>query len=403
MKRLTSLLRSAAVLVAGLALLSGCGGDDGTSTGTLKLSITDQPACGYEHVFITVEKVRVHQSETADDNDAGWQEIVVVPAERIDLLALTNGLLEELGQTPLPAGKYTQMRLVLARNHGAPLANAVVPVVSAAETELTTPSGQQSGIKMNIDITIEPDKVADFVLDFDVCKSIVLAGSSGQYLLKPVVRVIPVLSDAGQGIDGYVNTGTIGASTQVSAQDNAGVVYKATVPDADGKFVLYPVPPGTYNVVVASAERATAVITGVPVVTTAYTHVGSDSVRLALALSGTANASGAVKLNNNPLDTGAGMRAMQSLHSGPTIEVASMPVNAYTGNYSLSLPTASPQITAYAANPVSISFAPDSADPALTAAGEYTLEASIEGLAPQTTAIDLAGGNVVTDFSFTTP
>lgn len=409
MKRLSGLLRSAAVLLAGLALLSGCGGGDGASTGTLKLSITDQPACGYDHVYITVEKVRVHQSAAADDNDAGWQEIPIIDApRRIDLLALTNGVLESLGQTVLPAGKYTQMRLVLARNGGAPLANAVVPT-GGSEKPLDTPSGQQSGLKMNVDITVEPDQVADFVLDFDACKSVVVAGSSGKYLLKPVVRVIPVVSEAGQRIIGYLDPATLGTDTLVSAQ-SGGVMIKSTPPAAvsgsgliAGQFVLYPVPPGTYDVVITSSDRATAVMTGVPVITTAFTHVSSETVRIALAGSGTAHASGTVMLNASPVNTGAMVRAVQTLHNGPSVEVAAMPVDADLGTYDLALPTASPRITAYVANPASISFVPDSTDPTLTAAGEYTLEASIEGLAPQTAAIDLTGGDVVTDFSFTAP
>lgn len=403
MRRLPNLFSAAAALLAGAMFLSSCGGGgSGGSTGVLSLSITDQPACGYEHVYITVEKVRVHQSDTAGDNDAGWHEILVTPARRLDLLALTNGVLEELGQTALPAGKYTQMRLVLAGNRGVPLANAVVPT-GMSETALTTPSGQQSGVKMNVDITVEPDQVADFVIDFDACKSVVVAGASGQYLLKPVVRVIPVLGDAGQRIVGHVDPATLGAATQVSAQAGSGIVYKATIPDASGRFVLYPVPPGTYNLVVASSGRATAVMTGVPVTATAYTQVGSDTVRIALAGSATANASGTVMLNASPVNTGAMVRAVQTLHGGPTVEVAGMPVDADTGAYGFALPTAAPQITAYVANPVSIAFAPDSADPTLTAAGKYALEALIDGLAPQTAAIDLAGGDVVTDFSFTAP
>lgn len=398
MKSLSNFLYSAAVVLTSLGLLSGCGGDGGSPTGTLSLSITDQPACGYDHVFITVEKVRVHQSENAADNDGGWHEIVLDPAKRIDLLTLTNGVLEELGQTALPAGKYTQMRLVLADNRGVRLANSVVPT-GRSETELTTPSGQQTGLKMNVDITVEPDKVADFVIDFDACKSVVVAGSSGQYLLKPMVRVIPVLSDAGQRIVGHVDTATLGAATLVSAQGNNGVVYKATVPDATGRFVLYPVPPGSYNLVVASSGCATAVMTGVPVTTTGYTHVGSDTVRIALDGSGTADATGTVMLNASPVNTGAMVRALQTLHDGPTVEVAGMPVDADNGAYGFGLPTAAPQITTYAANPVSIPFEPDSADPVLTAAGKYTLEASIEGLTSQTAPINLSAGNVVTNFS----
>jgi hypothetical protein len=40
----------------------------------LRLSITDAPACGYDSVFVTIEKVRVHQSATAGDADGGWSK-----------------------------------------------------------------------------------------------------------------------------------------------------------------------------------------------------------------------------------------------------------------------------------------------------------------------------------------
>jgi hypothetical protein len=408
-------MRTAAVLLTSVALLSGCGGGDGgSSTGTLNLSITDQPACGYDHVFITVEKVRVHQSGDAVDGDEGWQEIPIIDApKRIDLLKLTNGVLEALGQTVLPAGTYTQMRLVLASNSTTSMANSVVLSDSKNEEELKTPSGQQSGVKMNVNITVEPDKVADFVIDFDACKSVVKAGSSGQYLLKPVISVIPVVSEAGQRIIGYLDPTTLGAKTLVSAQmmtQNGVVVVKSTPPATgtefgliEGQFVLYPVPPGTYNLVITSSDRATAVMAGVPVVTTAYTHVNSESARIALIASSTNNASGTVSVNGSMVNTGATVRALQTLHNGPTVEVAGMPVDADTGAYGFSLPVGAPQITAYEVNPVSITFAPDSADPALTAAGKYTLEASIDGLASQTAAINLSGGSLATNFSFTAP
>jgi hypothetical protein len=406
MKSLSNFLYSAAVVLTSLGLLSGCGGDGGSPTGTLSLSITDQPACGYDHVFITVEKVRVHQSANAEDNDGGWHEIVLDPARRIDLLTLTNGVLEALGQTALPAGKYTQMRLVLASNNPTRMANSVVPT-DGGEEELITPSGSQTGVKMNVDITVEPDKVADFVIDFDACKSVVIAGNSrNKYLLKPVVRVIPVFSDAGQRIVGYVDPATLGAATLVSAQ-SGGVVYKATMPVTTAKlgetnvqFVLYPVPPGTYDLVIASSGRATAVMTGVPVVTTAETRVSSDEVPIALSASDTKSASGTVSVNASTVNTGAMVRALQALHNGPTVEVAGIPVDADTGAFGFLLPIGAPQMTAYVANPASITFAPDSTDLSLTAAGKYTLEASIEGLTSQTAPINLSGGNVVTNFSF---
>ncbi|HET7525430.1 MAG TPA: DUF4382 domain-containing protein, partial [Burkholderiaceae bacterium] len=142
-------------------LLAACGGGGGEGIGTMRLSLTDAPACGYDNVWVTVQKVRVHRSATANDNDAGWSEVVLATPKRVDLLTLTNGALEPLGQTQLPAGTYTQMRLVLAPNTASdPLANSIKPT-GGSETALTTPSGAQSGLKMNIDLTIQPDTVAD--------------------------------------------------------------------------------------------------------------------------------------------------------------------------------------------------------------------------------------------------
>ena len=256
--------------------LTACGGGGGTPTGTMRLSLTDSPACGYDNVFVTVEKVRVHQSGGADDNDGGWAEVVLPTPQRVDLLTLTNGTLLPLGQAELAAGTYTQMRLVLGNKPppGSPqgtLANSIKPT-GGSETELTTPSGQQSGLKMNVNITVPAGQVADFAIDFDACKSFVKSGASGKYILKPVLTVTPIVSSAAQRVIGYVDPAIAVGSTSISLQQG-GVPVKGTVPGANGSFVLYPVPAGMYDLVVTSAGRATAVMTGVPV-TTHHCHHG---------------------------------------------------------------------------------------------------------------------------------
>src|SRR5450830_1745024 len=218
------------LLVAGLA---ACGGGDGggggggsADSGTLRLALTDAPSCGYDHVNVTIQKIRVHQSSSASDTDGGWSEIVLNPAKRVDLLNLQNGVLEELGQTPLPVGKYTQLRLVLADNTGAnPPANSVVLTSDKSEVALKTPSGQQSGVKTNIDIDIAANKMADFVLDFNACKSVVVAGNSGQYLLKPVVSVIARYIS---GVTGFVDAATLANGNTSLSLQQGGVVMKAT-------------------------------------------------------------------------------------------------------------------------------------------------------------------------------
>jgi Domain of unknown function (DUF4382) len=372
------------ISIGGLAtalLLAGCGGGGGIGgtgapMGTLGFSITDAPACGYDAVKITIEKIRVHQSATAADSDAGWSDIVLTPARRIDLLGLTNGVLEELGQTAVPAGTYTQLRLVLANNGpSAPFANAVIPT-GGAETALTTPSAQQSGLKLNANMEVPAGQRVDFVLDFDACKSVVKAGNSGNYNLKPVISVIPRLAAAGLRVEGYLDP-AIALTSNVSLQ-TGGRPVKATPADATGKFVLYPVPAGSYDLVVVSAGHVTAVMTGVPVSTTTVTVVNSTTARISPASSVASAVAGTVT------PTTATVRALQTLSSGgPPVEVAWAPVNAATGRFDFSLAPGAPMRAAYTTNPLTVTFSVDAA-----AAGRYRLDAELNGsVLPQ--AVDL--------------
>src|SRR5687767_9494104 len=180
-------LKLTLVLASGALLIAACGGsgsdNDDDGTGTMRLALTDAPACGYDHVWVTVEKVRVHRSSSADEDDSDWSEVVLATPQRIDLLEYTNGNILPLGETELPSGTYSQMRLVLSANgNSAPFANAIQPS-GGSETALDTPSGQQSGLKFNVNMTVPENQVASFVLDFDACRSFVRAGNSGKYLL----------------------------------------------------------------------------------------------------------------------------------------------------------------------------------------------------------------------------
>ena len=361
-------LLTPALVTASLLAACGGGGSDNIATGTLRLSLTDAPACGYDNVWVTVEKVRVHQSSSAGDADSGWSEVVLGTPRRVDLLTLTNGTLEPLGQTALPAGSYNQMRLVLAANTAAnPLANSIKPT-GGTETALTTPSAQQSGLKMKIKIDVAADTVADFAIDFDACKSFVKAGNSGQYKLQPVLSVIPVVSTS---IVGYLDPALAVAGTAVSAQVG-GVPVRATPPDPTGRFVLSPVVTGTYDLVITASGRVNAVMTGVPVTAAGITTIGSTTARINPPTSTTSHAaSGTIAVNASPADTGGAVRATQTLTAGPTIEVGYANANAVSGSYSLTLPAGAPAKVAYVVGATTFTFTSDPPN-----AGKYALEAS---------------------------
>ena len=388
-------LAQASLLAATLALAAcggGGGGISGTGAagdGTLRISLTDAPSCGYDRVNVTVQKVRVHQSSSAGDNDTGWSEIVLPQPRKIDLNTLTNGVLTELGEATLPRGRYTQLRLVLAENGGAtPLANSVVPE-GGTETPLATPSALQSGLKMNVNIDVTPEQRADFVVDFDACKSVVKRGNSGQYNLKPVLTVTPRLSDAGMRVVGWVSPALANGNTNVSVQFN-GQPVKATPPDATGQFVLYPVPAGTYDLVISNVGHVTAVLTGVPVVTTAYTILNSASAPFAPASA--ASAARTVTGTVNPAT--ATVRVLQALTGGPTVEVAWAPVDALNGSFSAALPVNAPVKAAYSAT-VAPTFTPDTA-----AAARYTFEARSGTAVPLTQAVNVSAPVAPLVFTF---
>ncbi len=338
---------------SGLGLLASglvaCGGSGASTDGTLKLAMTDAPACGYDHVYVTVNKIRVHQNATADDNAVGWRDLSI-PSQRIDLLSLNNGVLQELGSLPLPAGTYQQLRLVLADNPNNPsianpLANALVLSGSTNEIALTTPSGQQSGYKLQARFDVLPGQVADMVLDFDACRSIVKAGASGNYNLKPVVSVIKRLTTA---IEGYVHP-SIAASVQVSTRDPDNNL-RVTAPDpTTGKFTLAYLPENTnYTVVVAGQNLTTAAVTNVPVsLLTGVTVLNTAQTPIQPAASAMASVSGAVTNSSSALLTDAHVAARQTLSTGQVLDVASTGVNVTTADYSLNLPLAAAVKAAY--------------------------------------------------------
>jgi len=360
----------------------------------LRVALTDAPACGYDEVNVTIERVRVHQSSTADDNDGGWVDIPVVNGPRkVDLLSLTNGVLMELGQTTLTAAFYSQIRLVLASNSSIPLSNTVKPT-GGVETEMKTPSAQQSGLKLINGFTVAPNTVTDIVLDFDACKSVVKAGNSGMYLLKPVIRMIPrTLTPT--AIAGYVQTGVTGVT--VSAQKN-GVVMKATQPDANGQFVLAPLDPAMspYDVVFTGENLTTSVIAAVPVVANQTTTLNSSTDRVPMPTS----TSGTVTGNVGPAaarDT-ASVRALQAVGTVPAVEVAHVNVDPLTGDYSLLLPTAAPRLLVYS-NPL---VTPLAFQEQPASAGMYKLEASATGYQTQLgSEITVTFGSILPNQNFT--
>ncbi len=364
-------------------LLSACGGggDNGNSgNGTLGVSLTDAPACGFDAVNVTVAKVRVNQSSTASDTDGGWTDIAV--NRKINLLDLNNGLLDKLGEMPLTPGHYTQLRLVLDANTKTDLTNSVVPT-GGVETALVTPSAVQSGIKLVNAFDVAAGQRVDLVLDFNACKSIVKRGN-GVYALKPVIQVVPF---ALNGIDGFVDKAILGNGVLVTAQQGS-VVMQTTAPNATtGEFFLTRLPIGNYDVVMTANGRSTAVVGAVPVTsTTSVTVLSSSLLPITLPASPVSRmVSGTAVLNpaNALVDTY--VAAKQTFGTAPTVTVKSvMADDQALGAYTMTLPASAPMYSPYAINWSSTSLAAQAG-----LAAKYNVEASAIGYQTQVYTKDI--------------
>jgi len=153
-------------------------------TARVQLKLVDAPG---DYLEVNVEIIDIQYNSSEDGG--GWKSFGTEADYpiNVDLTELTAGNSLILADTIIASGMLQQIRLVLSDN------NTLVIENEAGEAEepvhLDTPSAQQSGLKLKLNETLEPGYSYTFILDWDVQKSIVKAGNSGKYNLKPVIRV----------------------------------------------------------------------------------------------------------------------------------------------------------------------------------------------------------------------
>ncbi|MCL6524252.1 MAG: DUF4382 domain-containing protein [Thermoflavifilum sp.] len=251
------------LIVGGLLIISSCQKSANTAgPAHVEFYLTDDPGA-YQAVWIDVQQVWVNTSNDTSDNSSGWQQVPLFKPGLYNLLDLRNGEDTILGAIDLPAGNISQIRLVLGTNNSLVLNNGT-------QVPLTTPSGQQSGVKLNVHQSITAGVPYAIVLDFDAARSIVKAGNSGQYLLKPVIRTF--LKSTGGAIDGYVLPDS--AQAQVWAIMNTDTL--GALPDSTGYYKFWGISAGTYQLVFQSDSTTgyrDTTLSNVQVTTGQVTHV----------------------------------------------------------------------------------------------------------------------------------
>jgi len=245
-----------AILFMGLA---SCSSEDDTisSEGKAKLALrlTDAPG-DYQAVYIDVKDVVIKYN-------GGQQDVTLgINSGIYNLLELTAGVNVLLYNDEIPAGEISQIRLVLGEEN--------TLVVDGQTFPLQTPSAQQSGLKIQVHETLEPGILYEYLLDFDVDKSIVAQGNGG-YSLKPVIRATTVAESG--AISGKVLPANM--LTMVSAIN--GDLEISSYTNLQGDFLLSGVPEGNYTVTIQAdlgLGIPPLVVENVAVVKGEITHLG---------------------------------------------------------------------------------------------------------------------------------
>jgi hypothetical protein len=265
MKMYKKLIFISALSLASIGLVACGGGNSGSGSGELSVSVTDAPIYLAEAVRVNFVGVKVKPAEgealtfnfckalvDPESNPPIVQQEACVDSEphveTIDLLQQTGGASALLldGVT-IPAGRVNWVRLMLAEEAGEiDISGGDFP----GTYPLTVPSGDQTGLKLNRGFDVPEDGEAHVYIDFDVRKSIVEVHSTTppSYKLKPTLRLVDDFGAIAGDVDsGLVTDNCLGESVYVFA--GAG-----TTPDDIERDDGDPV---TSALVVADAESAT--------------------------------------------------------------------------------------------------------------------------------------------------
>jgi Domain of unknown function (DUF4382) len=233
----------------------------GPTNGILQVNMMDAPA-NYSQVNIVIDSVQAHLASS--DSLHGWYTLSATPTI-YNLLTLVNGTYAVLGQDTLSPGQYSQIRLYIGSGSSV--------VINGQTYILKIPSAIQSGLKLNVDVTIDAGYLNNFYLDFDANRSIVVSGTSGnpQYILNPVIRT-------GTTTTTGIIWGTVSPnndSTNVWAISGTDSISTST--DATGGFQLIYLNPGTYSVYIAPADTAykDTTLTNISVTASNATNIGT--------------------------------------------------------------------------------------------------------------------------------
>ena len=237
-------------LIAGLYGLQSCTETTDTNMAKVQLKLVDAPG---DYLEVNVEIVDIQYNNSEDDE--GWTSFTPNDGYpiNVDLTKLIAGNSLLLTDEIMPAGMLKQIRLVLSDNNTLAIEDEQDGQKRMAH--LDTPSAMQSGLKLKINTLLEAGFSYTFILDWDVQHSIVQAGNSGKFNLKPVIRVNTEVNSGSMSglvigeVEGDDVEGPVGLmDVVVGVYSTEDVYVTESLTDENGNFIIQGLESGEYKI-----------------------------------------------------------------------------------------------------------------------------------------------------------
>jgi hypothetical protein len=252
-----------------LIILSSCSKNQKSSTDSTKASLqvrlTDGPDPNVREVWVDIQQIEVIMSDTS-------HPIILEGTHPglYNLLDFSDGKDTILADATIPPGTISQIRLILGDN------NSIV-TKEGEKIALKTPSGQESGLKVQIHQDVSGGILYRLILDFDAGRSIIKAGNSGNYLLKPVLRILSFIPSGGD-IQGVVVPDSV--RTEIFAIQGMDTIASTFTDITNGKYLFKDVAAGSYSLSFVPSDTTFVIPPIVPATVTLGQITNVDTVKL---------------------------------------------------------------------------------------------------------------------------
>lgn len=232
-------------------------------TGTLKMSITDDPFPieFVDSANVVITKVEIRNAEV---DSANPYTVIMEDTMMFNLIELRNGVSADLLESELPAGEYDLIRVYVE--------SASISLSDGNTYNLKVPSGAQTGIKVFIDppLAIAGGLTAELLLDVNLDKSFVMQGNMNTpagikgFHFKPVLRVAN-LSVSGT-LEGWVSDTSAVMLENAEVWIESDSVVSTAFTDSLGYYAMPGLPAGSYDFFATMESHDTVMVEGVEII-----------------------------------------------------------------------------------------------------------------------------------------